>query len=158
MVSPYSAGTFTLQEAPSFAWRTNGSTFSRETRGQPFAIWNSAARGSAAAKWCYASFACETPFAVRSIVGQPEAEQLALRQWCFQKWPQFPLPLLRHFETRSTPVLFELEPDPIPEDISFHSSHLLSFAPKRAFRLRPQFIRRYERRRSPEQDQERKSP
>ena len=29
MVSPYSAGTLTLQEAPSFAWRTNGLTMSR---------------------------------------------------------------------------------------------------------------------------------
>ena len=32
MVNPYSAGTLTLQEAPSFAWRTNGLTFSRKPR------------------------------------------------------------------------------------------------------------------------------
>jgi len=32
MVSPYSAGTFTLPEAPSFAWRTNGLPLSRERR------------------------------------------------------------------------------------------------------------------------------
>jgi hypothetical protein len=32
MVNPFSAGTLTLQEAPSFAWRTNDSTFSREPR------------------------------------------------------------------------------------------------------------------------------
>ena len=32
MVSPYSAGTFTLQEAPSFAWRTNGPAISRKRR------------------------------------------------------------------------------------------------------------------------------
>ena len=34
MVNPYSAGTLTLLEAPSFAWRTNGSTFSRGPREQ----------------------------------------------------------------------------------------------------------------------------
>ena len=33
MVSPYSAGTLTLQEAPSCAWRTNGFTISRKRRG-----------------------------------------------------------------------------------------------------------------------------
>ena len=38
MVSPYSAGTLTLQEAPSFAWRTNGLTFSRKPREQTVAI------------------------------------------------------------------------------------------------------------------------
>jgi len=32
MVSPYSAGTLTLQEAPRFAWRTNGLPLSRERR------------------------------------------------------------------------------------------------------------------------------
>jgi hypothetical protein len=38
MVSPFSAGTLTLQEAPSFAWRTNGSTLSRERREHTTAI------------------------------------------------------------------------------------------------------------------------
>ena len=33
MVSPYSAGTFTLQEAPSFAWRTNGLPITRAAAG-----------------------------------------------------------------------------------------------------------------------------
>ena len=33
MVNPYSAGTLTLQEAPSFAWRTNGLPLNRERRG-----------------------------------------------------------------------------------------------------------------------------
>ena len=32
MVNPFSAGTLTLQEAPSFAWRTNGLTMSRAAR------------------------------------------------------------------------------------------------------------------------------
>jgi hypothetical protein len=31
MVNPYSAGTLTLQEAPSFSWRTNGLPLSRGT-------------------------------------------------------------------------------------------------------------------------------
>ena len=44
MVNPYSAGTFTLQEAPSFAWRTNGSTFSRKPRERTVA--NSPRRGA----------------------------------------------------------------------------------------------------------------
>ena len=34
MVSPYSAGTFTLQEAPSFAWRTNGLPITRAERSE----------------------------------------------------------------------------------------------------------------------------
>src|SRR6266566_42420 len=40
MVNPFSAGTLTLQEAPSFAWRTNGLTFSRRPREQNVANWN----------------------------------------------------------------------------------------------------------------------
>ena len=40
MVNPYSAGTFTLQEAPNFAWRTNGFTFSRKPRAQNVASLN----------------------------------------------------------------------------------------------------------------------
>ena len=38
MVNPYSTGTRTLQEAPSFAWRTNGSTLNRERRENQFAM------------------------------------------------------------------------------------------------------------------------
>ena len=55
MVSPYSAGTFTLQEAPSFAWRTNGLTFSRKPRERMLRIGNAVARGLTAATWCWAA-------------------------------------------------------------------------------------------------------
>ena len=44
MVNPFSAGTPTLQEAPSFAWRTNGSTFSRKPREQTLANCNALTR------------------------------------------------------------------------------------------------------------------
>ena len=52
MVNPFSAGTLTLQEAPSFAWRSNGSTFSREPREDSFSTWTYFRRGSAAATLC----------------------------------------------------------------------------------------------------------
>jgi len=34
MVIPFSAGTLTLPEAPSFAWRTNGSALTRAERSE----------------------------------------------------------------------------------------------------------------------------
>ena len=38
MVNPYSAGTLTLQEAPSFAWRTNGFALTRKPRQEAITI------------------------------------------------------------------------------------------------------------------------
>ena len=46
MVSPYSAGTLTLQEAPSFAWRTNGSEFQPRRASVLCERGNAAARAS----------------------------------------------------------------------------------------------------------------
>src|SRR5437870_2646793 len=54
MVNPYSAGTLTLQEAPSFAWRTNGLAISRQRRGPNLSSAETKARRLTAALPCSA--------------------------------------------------------------------------------------------------------
>ena len=90
MVSPYSAGTFTLQEAPSFAWRTNDFHVQPQAaRVNRMRMRIAAGRGLAAATWCWAaaqrryttSMARTLDTAIAKLESLPAEEQDRVARW-----------------------------------------------------------------------------